>query len=431
MTDVPWAGQVRFPVVAVKRKYDILLGKMLQPAPLQPLDEEIPYFKSASVQWTGVKADPDVRMWASKRDVVKFRVTTGDLLVCEGGDVGRAAMYSGEGGFIFQNSIHRIRAGSDGDLRYLSYVLQAVHGSEWWDVVCNKATIRHLTGEKLGALEIPFPSVAEQRRIADFLDSVTARIDALVAHTEQQIRLVTERLQEVMRLATTCEPPRETKPTGIAWMPDISADWSLRRISRTFTVGSGTTPPADRPEYYLDGDQYWVTSTDVRDRSISETRSKVTRQAISDISSLIVHPPGSLVIAMYGAGATKGRVGLLEIGAVVNQACCVLSNPLEIRPAFAFYWFRAHKEGIIQLASGAGQPNLSAELIKSLAIPTPSRRKQDSIIRQLEVEERAAHHATSLLRERVALLRERRQTLLTAVVTGRIDVTTARGVGVS
>ncbi|MET9314205.1 restriction endonuclease subunit S [Kribbella sp. NPDC003505] len=288
-----------------------------------------------------------------------------------------------------------------------------------------------LSRERFSEAPVPLPPIEEQRRIADFLDSEVARIDALVARSERQIVALAEHLQEVMRVATTCDSPTDVKATGIAWMPYVSADWSLHRISRIFAVGSGTTPPSERLEYYRNGDQYWVTSTDVRDAVISDTRSKVTHRATVEIPSLVVHPAGSLVIAMYGAGATKGRVGLLEMAAAVNQACCVLSNPGEVLPRFAFYWFRAHKAGIIQLASGAGQPNLSAELIKSLVIPAPPPRRQESIVRRLELEQSATERATSLLRERVTLLRERRQALIAAAVTGQIDVTTARGGGFS
>lgn len=192
---VEWLGEVPEHWVQQKVKlcYSIQLGKMLQPEPSNVKDMETPYFKAQHVQWYDVRVDDLPTMWASKSDRIKYAIVDGDLLVCEGGDVGRAGIVRNPPeGAIIQNALHRVRPLSSNDSRYLLYVLAHAAAQGWFDILCNKSTIAHFTGEKFGALGIALPLESEQQAIANFLDRETAKIDQLVAKTEEII----ERLHE-------------------------------------------------------------------------------------------------------------------------------------------------------------------------------------------------------------------------------------------
>jgi type I restriction enzyme S subunit len=278
-----------------------------------------------------------------------------------------------------------------------------------------------LNRDRLRDAQVPLPSLRIQRQIADHLDGEIARLNLLDSHTEGQVALMREHLSEFVRASVTGEGERSTVDTGIPWMPRISQSRQLLKISHHFLTGSGTTPPSDRLEYY-DGKQPWVTSTDVKDQVITATSRHITERALSDISTLTVHPVGSLVVAMYGAGKTKGRVGILDIDASVNQACCVLTPIGRITSEYAYHWFKSHKQGVIQLANGAGQPNLSQDLIRSLRIPTPEIDVQRLVVRQAREAESHFSHLSAALTLRRRLLAERRRSLITTAVIGRIDV---------
>ena len=88
---VEWLGDVpaHWEVTAVKRRYSIKLGKMLQNAPQRPDDVEVPYLKAQHVQWSQILTADVPKMWASQSETLKFGIETGDLLVCEGGEGGR------------------------------------------------------------------------------------------------------------------------------------------------------------------------------------------------------------------------------------------------------------------------------------------------------------------------------------------------------
>ena len=116
------------------------------------------------------------------------------------------------------------------------------------------------------------------------------------------------------------------------------------------------------------------------------------------------------------------------VPACVNQACCALIPLGPVDVMYAFYWFIAHRAEIVQLGSGGGQPNISQDLVRSLRIPAPdSVAEQRKIGRDCDALEDENAGYRSRLARRSALLAERRQALITAAVTGQIDVTTVRG----
>lgn len=126
-------------------------------------------------------------------------------------------------------------------------------------------------------------------------------------------------------------------------------------------------------------------------------------------------------MAMYGA--TIGRVGILGVPATVNQACCVLFEPTTVLAGFVFYWFWAHRTEIAAMGEGGGQPNISQNLVRSLRIPAPTLEEQRIIVGRIEKEREATEGLLAELGRQVELLREHRQAIVTAAVTGQLVVT--------
>ena len=203
---IEWLGQIpeHWDAIPVKRRYGIQLGKMLQNNPESDTDVSVPYAKALHVRWGKVDTSDLPDMWASPSEVKHFGVKSGDLLVCEGGEAGRAGIVdSAPAPCIIQNALHRVR-GKGTDVRFLQYVLQTVGSGGWFDVLCNKATIAHFTREKLAELRVPMPvSLAEQLSIDAFLDRETARIDALIEKINSSINLLREYRTALISAAVT------------------------------------------------------------------------------------------------------------------------------------------------------------------------------------------------------------------------------------
>ena len=124
----------------------------------------------------------------------RFTLKDGDLLVCEGGEVGRAAIFKSRTEVTgFQKALHRMRPlNFRENPRFMFYTLSWASSQEIFYAEGNPNTIPHLTGEKLRRYRFPHPPLAEQIAIAAYLDKETAKLDALVAKVETAI----ERLQE-------------------------------------------------------------------------------------------------------------------------------------------------------------------------------------------------------------------------------------------
>lgn len=176
-----------WPERILKREFDVVLGKMLQPAQAGPNETEEPYLRSANIQ-EGVDVSDVKTMWFSPQEKRELRLQSGDLLVNEGGDMGRCAVWDGElPECYFQNAINRVRPRRSSSARFLYYWLYNLKHAGFIDAIVARTTIGHLTAEKLEG--VPWPDVpsSEQKRIAAYLDASCAAIDAAVAAKRRQL----------------------------------------------------------------------------------------------------------------------------------------------------------------------------------------------------------------------------------------------------
>lgn len=99
---------------------------------------------------------------------------------------------------IIQNAVHRIRSAERANVRFLNYYIQHTTKSKWFDILCNKATIAHLTSEKLLNTLVVLPSISEQIQIADFLDKKTEQINQMIAIKKEQIENINKQRQTLI-----------------------------------------------------------------------------------------------------------------------------------------------------------------------------------------------------------------------------------------
>ena len=192
---IEWLGDVpaHWEIGATKRIYEIRLGKMLQSEPRVSNDVRVPYLKAVHVQWDGVNVTDAPLMWASPREVERYSIANGDLLVCEGGEGGRCSILDNvPDDTIIQNALHRVRPIAGWSNQFLYYVMRAISETGFFDAINDKATIAHFTKEKFDALRIPLPPIPEQRAIVRYLDDATAAIDAKIARARRLIELLEE-----------------------------------------------------------------------------------------------------------------------------------------------------------------------------------------------------------------------------------------------
>jgi type I restriction enzyme S subunit len=268
-----------------------------------------------------------------------------------------------------------------------------------------------------------FPPPEEQTAIANYLDSKTAEIDELIADKKRLLELYEEEKTAIINQAVTkgINPDVKMKDSGIEWMGEIPEHWEVKRLSWCFKIiGSGTTPKAGSDEYYFNGLFNWLLTGDLTDGEIHSTSKKITQKALDDHTSLKEYPVNSIVMAMYGA--TIGKLGILKIPTTVNQACCVMAEPIHLHYEFAFYVLLSARKEIINMSYGGGQPNISQELIKSFRVQIPPKDEQGVICNFINKRINVIEAQVQRTEKLIELLTEYRTALISEVVTGKIKV---------
>ena len=202
-----WAPFVpeHWAVCKLSIRYSVELGKMLDEKKISG-DCLMPYLRNQDVQWTGIKAVDLPEMDIGADEVQRYTVRFGDLLVCEGGDVGRAAIWRGDSGVCgYQKALHRLRPRyPQRDLpEFMCLALAVAKAKGVFDESDSKATISHLPAERFRQFRFPFPPLGEQQKILEDVEKIHSRIDATAAAVTRSIDLLRERRAALITAAVT------------------------------------------------------------------------------------------------------------------------------------------------------------------------------------------------------------------------------------
>ena len=193
---VKWLGEIpeNWDVAPIYARYEVTLGKMLDTKRIRGSSPGR-YLRNVDVQWDSVNTKELPTMDFSPQDRDRYGLQLGDLLVCEGGEVGRTAMWPGSDEECFyQKVIHRVRPTSKRDIpRFFFYLMCALSAKSVFITEGNPNTINHLTATQLRHYRVVFPPEHQQRVIAAYLDEETWKIDALLAKVQEAI----DRLKEL------------------------------------------------------------------------------------------------------------------------------------------------------------------------------------------------------------------------------------------
>lgn len=226
---------------------------------------------------------------------------------------------------------------------------------------------------------VAVPEAGEQLQIARVLATVQRAIEqqqAIIATTRELKRSL------MHKLFTEGLGGETQKPTEIGLVPE---SWKVRRIGEIAALKSGGTPSRSNESFWIGGTIPWVKTGEVDYCVINDTEEKIT-QAGLDGSSAKIFPAGTLLMAMYGQGITRGKVGILGIDAATNQACAAFFPNEEVRAGFLYQLFSFKYDYIRNLGHGANQKNLSADILKTVQIAYPKDTdEQDEIVSTLSI----------------------------------------------
>lgn len=421
---VEWLGEIPSHWIGtqVKYGYQVTLGKMLQSSPKSFQDELKPYLKAQNIQPKGISLNQVEEMWFSPDECKKLLLKKGDVLVSEGGDVGRSAIWNAEIEECYiQNAINRVRPKNTHNAKFFLYWMLFLKSTDFINIICNKATIAHYTAEKLEASPLVLPTSDEQVQIANFLDYETAKIDSLIEKQQKLIELLKEKRQAVISHAVTkgLNPDVPMKDSGVEWLGQVPEHWtvkSYRHASKIYRGKFGHRPRND-PAFY-DGAYPFIQTGDVaRAGKYITSYSQTLNEKGKEVSQLF--PKGTLMMAI---AANIGDLAILGFEAYAPDSVVGFKPNEDIDLEFLRYSFMAALPALEQTSTQSTQANLNVERIGVVhgVFPLADEQKRianylDEMLNKYDVIEKEMNKA-------INLLQERRTALISSAVTGKIDV---------
>lgn len=191
---IEWIGKIpeHWKVAKIKSFYNVILGKMVERNNDSNTGDEN-YLCAANIKWNGVDTEINKKMYFSDIEKEKYLLQYNDVLIMEGGMAGTACLYKNEFSPCYvQNSVNVCRAKKDFNNKFLYYWMYVPYYNGYIDAICNKATIRHYTKEKVQNTPILISSLVEQQSIATYLDQRCSEIDELISIKQQKIEKLKE-----------------------------------------------------------------------------------------------------------------------------------------------------------------------------------------------------------------------------------------------
>jgi len=398
---------------------------------------DLPYLRVANVQDGHVDLSSVNTVTVALSEVDRYRLQPGDVLMNEGGDndkLGRGTVWQGEiADCLHQNHVFAIRPNHHLLPHWLSMFTRSSAARSYFYLYSKQSTnLASISSSNVMSCPLPLPPQEEQRQVLSFLDHETARIDALVKEQQRLIELLKEKRQAVISHAVTkgLDPDVPMKDSGVEWLGEVPAHWDVMKLGMiTLDKCDGPFGSALKSEHYSSSGVRVIRLQNVKAGEFGDQDSAyIDEEYYKSIGSRSGVLSGDVLVAGLGDGNN-----------VVGRACVA---PEGIAPAmvkadcfrFRLDAFRARPNFMAnQLSSGAAfdagrlasgstrsRIPLSSMAARFVAVPPP--KEQESIEKYLS---EAKEKIDALLEEAghtIELLQERRSALISAAVTGKIDV---------
>lgn len=248
-----------------------------------------------------------------------------------------------------------------------------------------------------------------QQKIA----SILSAYDRLIENNTRRIRLLEQMAENIYKeWFVRCRFPEHEKVEIVNGLPK---GWERTKLIKNIKTSSGGTPSRNKGEYYKNGTIPWIKTGELQDCILINTEECITEDAVNN-SSAKLFPKGTLLMAMYGVNV--GKLGISEIEATCNQACCVFTPKQIDYKYYLFHYLKSIREYLLSISFGAAQQNLSQELIKSIRVLFPDEKTNISFVKEVE----PLFKEISIIQQQNQLLTRQRDLLLPRLMSGKLEV---------
>ena len=291
------------------------------------------------------------------------------------------------------------------DNRYFAYKLSMLNLGRF----SGQAAQPGLSVAKLKTLKMTMPNFNIQYRIA----SILSAYDHLIENNTRRIRLLEQMAENLYKeWFVRFRFPEHEKVEMVNGLPK---GWKRTKLIKNIKTSSGGTPSRNKGEYYKNGTIPWIKTGELQDCILINTEECITEDAVNN-SSAKLFPKGTLLMAMYGVNV--GKLGISEIEATCNQACCVFTPKQIDYKYYLFHYLKSIREYLLSISFGAAQQNLSQELIKSIRVLFPDEKTNISFVKEVE----PLFKEISIIQQQNQLLTRQRDLLLPRLMSGKLEV---------
>ncbi|WP_373506234.1 restriction endonuclease subunit S [Aestuariivirga sp.] len=308
------------------------------------------------------------------------------------------------------------------DEGFVRYVFNQVR----FDFIANPGTVPSLNESQIASLRFAFPALSEQNSINRFLDRETAKIDALVDEQKRLIELLKEKRKAVITQAVTkgLNPNAPMKHSGIEWLGDVPSHWEVKPIRSVANLQSGHTPSRSRPDWWANCTIPWFGLADiwqVREEGrteIFETNEKVSELGLANSSARLL-PKGTVMLSRT---ASVGFAAIMGVDMATTQDFANWVCGSRLNNHFLLWTLRAMKPEFSRMMMGSTHNTIYMPDIAAFRVALPPMHEQLEVCNYLNTETTLIDDLLSEVTRSLGLLAERRSALISAAVTGKIDV---------
>jgi type I restriction enzyme, S subunit len=367
------------------------LGKMLSAKARQGANPR-PYLGNKNVQWGRFELDDLKRMDFSENEFEKFGLKPGDLVVCEGGEVGRCAVWAADEPMAIQKAIHRVRPGERVSSKWLYYYFEQLAASGGFADYVSGIGIAHLPQEDLRRIPIPLPPRDEQERIVESVESALAPLDDGMSDIDATLALATVFREKTLSSA-------------------FAADWPRKPFSEVASVEANLVDPAAH------GDLPHIAPNHIESKTGRLlTYTTVAADGVKSANHLF--QPGQIIYSKIRPYLAKAAI--VDFQGLCSADMYPLSTSLV--PEFLLYWLispdftalAATKQGRSVL------PKINKKDLGILPVPTPSPEIQQETVRRVREALAAIDDLVAFVEQTAKLADNLRSTVLAAAFAGRI-----------
>jgi type I restriction enzyme S subunit len=315
-----------------------------------------------------------------------------------------------------------------GEPRFLFYIFAS---GEPYKGLGKMGTQLNLNTDTVGGIVLGLPTSDEQTAIADFLDRETGRIDTLVAKKRKLVELLKEKRSALISRTVTrglpanvarefgLKPHKSFKQSGVEWLGEVPEGWGalpLRRLIKY--VKTGGTPTGAEEHHFENEGFNWYSPSDFSEAVyLGASTRALSEEGKTEVR---IFPP--MTVMLVGIGATIGKAGLAKLESSCNQQINGIVCDINLDPVFATYYLKTMRDFIVKCGKYTTMPIINQDETKNLIFTVPPNTEQTAIATYLERETAKIDRLIEKVEAAIACLLEYRTALITAAVTGKIDV---------